>query len=376
MKRVFLILFLTTAVIFSACGGGGEDIPEGNASPVVPQIQTAPPVTPPPVVSPSDEPVVFPVEPVLPTEPAHLTVEDIPQGDEPAEFLRELGYESFATHEFLGWGEDWIALRTNTAIRDFRIIELIPRYEASFTGEWQFERHYMYTWTRLSVDLMPDEPLVMSWQADEWDISGRGLDGIAFLDADGRERFFVFRQNDGATYLKEFEDSPPGPDTPRITITHPSPQIELVTALIAGRRGDGDEAETSDFLRQFEAYTEFDNPYVDDAPWLVFGANTDLRDFQFFLVGQVCDPWIGDEWHPFFIATVPGSQEVLPFGEPVIVPWISFGTMPAFGIGFLDETGSRRNFTINLNTGSGYPFMFLLEFTDRGHCPDCAENLP
>jgi len=69
-----------------------------------------------------------------------------------------------------------------------------------------------------------------------------------------------------------------------------------------------------------------------------------------------------------------GAQDILPFGEPVVIPWIPVGTMPHMGIGFLDETGQQRNFWLNSNNASGGPPMLITEFTDRGYCPDCEET--
>jgi len=256
---------------------------------------------------------------------------------------------------------------------------LIPRYEASFDDGWQLVRHYAYTWTRLEIDLLPDVPFVMAWNADERGITEMGLDGVSFVDADGLERFFILRQRDDVTYLEEFENSPHSQGSPMISILRPTPEIELVAAWIVDWRHESerDEHTTRDnFLQQFQSFTEFDNPSVSLESWVAFGASMDLRDFQFFGLGHACDPWVGDAWHPFYVGMVIGSQSVLPFGEPVVVPWLPGGTWPHFGISFLDEDGQRRNFALNSNEGSGFPPMFIFEFDNRVYCPNCASDTP
>jgi len=66
------------------------------------------------------------------------------------------------------------------------------------------------------------------------------------------------------------------------------------------------------------------------------------------------------------------NRAVVPFGEALVIPWSPGGTMPSFGIGFLDENGNRRNFALNSNEGSGFPPKFISEFADRIYCPDCV----
>lgn len=312
-----------------------------------------------------------------PPEPIRLTVTDIPQNTEPTEFLRGLGYDSYTTHEFLQWGENWIAIRTNTAIQDLRIIEVIPRYTAIFDGGWQMMRHYVaYPWERAAVSISPAEPFVMAWDADERGISDGGLMGVAFVDFDGHERFFRLQEIGGDTHLVEFENTLHTPSEPRITTIRPSAEIELVAAWFAPWWNWLEDEYVANakrnFLRQFDTYTEFENSSASFASWVVFGANTDLHDFRFFGLGQVCNPWVGDEFHFFFVSEVLDEQAFLPFGEALVIPWNPGGTMPRFGISFLDENGTRRKFTINSNEGSGFPPKFISEFTDRIYCPNCA----
>jgi len=381
MKRAFFVAFvlITNMLLFSACGDREAYVLEEDASSNI-EDTTVLRAQPPhddyeEIITPS--PYATTDESVLSTESIQLIVEDIPQGVEPAEFLYELGYDSFVEHDFLRWGSDWIALRANAAIYDLRIIYLIPRYEASFADGWQFVRHYSYLGTRLSISLVPNEPLVMAWWADGRNIAERGLEGMAFVDVTGSERFFVLQYNGGVTYLEELENPPHTPDIPKATIVHPSPEIELVLVWITDLRPPGERdgwALAYNFLQQFESYTEFYNPSRHDGNWLIFGANKDLEDFQFFELGHVCNPWIGDEFHLFYISTVHGSQEVLPFGVPVAVPWCPGGSLSRFGISFLDENGQRRYFAFGSNEGSGFQPMFVFEFIDREYCPSCVSD--
>jgi|GEM_PF-1862639 len=356
-------------------------------------------------------------EPIVLNMPILLTVESIPYGTDPADFLRELGYDSFAEHEFMRSGPDWIVLRTNTQIPDLRIIAVIPHYDAVFDNGWQFMRHYTSSpWTRLEITLLPDEPFVMAWHSNEQGITEWGLDGISFTDVCGYERFFILRHDGDVTYLEAFEKNPRQPDSPLVSVKHlrskvdiervvcalhqpgclveqrfsatrpncsaanggmdvsvvhsPS-DIELVAAWIIDWHVDTQNAKNN-FLQQFYAYTTLDNPYSHANSWVIFGANTNLYDFQFFRVGQVCDPWVDDEFHLFYVGALIDSQDILAFGEPIVVPWHPGGTMPGFGIRFLDKDGQRHNFTLNANEGSGFPPMFILSFVDRIYCPHCA----
>jgi len=307
----------------------------------------------------------------IPTIPVQIKIDDIPHGIDPANFIHELGYESFTEHEFLQWGAHWIALRTNTAIYDFRIIEVIPHYEASFDDGWQYELFYSSPRVRHEIDLLPGKPFVMAWA--DWGITEWGLQGIAYIDADGSERHFILRWDGNETYLEEFENSPHEPDSPMITIMNPSPEIELVVAWFvddwwAGQGADYGIAKYN-FLQQFESYTEFNNPYVNFSSYAVFSSNTDLYDFQLFRIGFTCDPQVGDEWHFFYIGEIIDFQEIVSFGEPVVIPWHPGGTWPNFGISFLDEDGHRHNFSLNSNNGSGFPPMFISSFEDKGCCP-------
>jgi len=252
MKRIKLtaFLFVTSIFLFNACSAAGRNLLGENT--LLVEEHTIMSLTTP-----------VPVKQNLPITPIQLMVWDIPQGAEPAEFLRELGYDSFVEHEFLRWGSDWIALQTNTVIRDLRIIFATPHYEAFFTDEWRFVRHYTYSHTRLYIDLLPNEPLVMAWQADGQGITGTGLDGVSYVDADGNERFFILQQANGVAYLEEFTNSPHMHSSPKISIIRPSPEIELVVAWFLDFRpanGRAARALGNDFMQQFESYTVFDDP--------------------------------------------------------------------------------------------------------------------
>jgi len=315
-------------------------------------------------------------EPVSQAPPIPLTIRAIPQGVEHGDFLRELGYDLFIECELLQNELDMIAIWADTAISDLRIILLIPRYDANYDGQWQIVRRYSHTWTRDTIELSPNEPYIFSWRTEQG-ITESGLDGVAFTDEDGHERFFVLRYGDGVPYLEELEDWPHTYNSPRITITRPSQEIELIAAWIADWQPEDerdDQAAIDNFLQQFDTYTEFENPTAISESWVVFGTNTDLRDFTFFRLGHNCDMFVDGELRPFHVGTVLGSQEVLPADTPVVVPWHPSGTWPHFGISFLDETGQRRNFSLNSNEGSGFPPMFISEFYDRVYCSYCVRR--
>ena len=363
-RVIAIIAMAAVAVFLTACGGQVEYYQQ--VAPIV--ADTAE------YYAPEEEP---PRDSIHETEiavPIQLTVDSVPYGAEPADFVRELGYDSFAEDEFLNWGIEWLVLRTNVAIQGFRFITVVPRYEASFNNGWQIERHYTYTWSRHTVDLLPDEPFVMMWQAERG-LTESGLEGVAFVDADGYERYFVMKRYNDGVHIVEFENIADLLGNPRISVINPSPEIELVVAWIVApwlaEDGQGVSEGKGIFLQQFETYVQFDNPYASTESWAIFSANTDLHDFVFFRLGQICDPWVDEEWRPFYIGTGLGHQERLLFGTALVVPWSPGGTMPSFGFGFYDENGTRRNFSLNSNEGSGFPPMFMLEFVDRGACGGC-----
>ena len=383
MKHTFAALFLATVSIFllSACSNKNalEYLPTSTE-------YAAPTQTP---LTDNSDATTAPhlAEPTLPTEPIQLTVQGIPAGVYPVNFLHDLGYDAFDKHELLRWearwaSADWLVLQTNTTIQDFRVITLIPHYEAYFDNGWQFTRHYAYEWTQFTTDLLPDKPLVWWWHADERSLTESGLSGVAFVDADGHERFFRVQQDGDTIHLVPFENIPGATNNPMITILRPSPEIELIAAWFIDYHRNGytmDKnalAARNHFLQAFETYTVFDNPLDTWGFWVTFGANTDLQGFQFFNLGHVCDPWVNEGWHYFYVDTVLGTQAVLPFGEPVAIPWRPSGTWPTAGISFLDENNQRRNFTLNSNEGSGFPPMFITEFVDRVYCENCENHVP
>jgi len=112
-----------------------------------------------------------------------------------------------------------------------------------------------------------------------------------------------------------------------------------------------------------------------------FTATTDLRESELFTIGIASDPWIENQWQPFYVNEVFGHQNVLYRGEHIVVPW-----QPSshFGIGFLDKYGIRRNFIISFDgigdRGFSHLFsdfffpLFINEFTDRGQEVDGTNN--
>lgn len=139
---------------------------------------------------------------------------------------------------------------------------------------------------------------------------------------------------------------PHEPHEPWITVVRLTPEIELVAAWFI----DGDQR-------------------------VVFSANTDLSEFQFFRLGLDFTPCVSDEWRPpFFVDEILLLQESVPFGETVVVPWHPSGTWPSFGIGFLAENGRRHTFSLNEDVEGDIPAMLILGFADVRHCSICADR--
>jgi len=258
-------------------------------------------------------------------------------------------------------------LRNTFGDADFHMLTVIPRYEAIFDGSWHFVRHYTHISRRPVAGLHPN----WMWRDDE-----RGLDGVSYIGADGIERFFIIRYNGEEAWLEEFDNSPMWPDSPLITIARLTPEIELIAAWFGGwHHSDAETALASrdGFLQQFDSYTYFDAFSSISTHRVIFSANTDLHNFEFFRLAWVdCYEFIDGRWEPWYVGEVLAAQDIVPFGEPVVVPWHPGGTFAVFGFGFLDEYGIRRNFWLNPNEASGFPPLAIGEFLDRGSCGDCG----
>ena len=319
----------------------------------------------------------------------YLIMDTIPEGVDIAEFLQELGYDSFREHEQLSVGSVWhpnvIVLRTNARIEDLRIIGVLPHDVADFSLGWEIMRLYQRSgrvWT--TMDLLPHEPFVMGWRAEEWGLTESGITGVAFIDSDGHERSFVLQLSDeGATYLKEFEDTRLAYYEARLSIIQPTSEIEFIMADIGDNRPlpwqerDGSVARER-FLQQFDHYIELGADDTVHDRWSAFIANANLSDFQIFRLGIACEwyVYVDDEirvMRPFYIRSVSGSVDMLPAGVPLVVPfsWTPLGPLPQFGVSFVDETGKFHAFMMQENTASGSPPMFITPFIDRMYCSFC-----
>ena len=258
-----------------------------------------------------------------------------------------------------------VAIIPNQPIFNFRYIRLIPYHQAHFDGQWHFTQQYRYLYTLHTLDLLPEAPFITPWLGDQG-LTESGLAGVAWADEMGQTRYYILRKNyhTEAFYLAPFENTPPPPHHPQITLVQPTPAFTLVAAWVPDPLG------ADQFLQPFARYTRLENPNAPDSQ-IIFNATIDLQNFQFFNLGQVCDPWVGEDFHPFYVGDILDTQDTLPVGVPLVVPWHPGGTMPTFGIHFLDEMGQPRYFSLNTNEGSGYPPLFIHEFTSRGYCPHC-----
>jgi len=333
-----------------------------------------------------------PTDPIDPTEPdapigeGGLRAIRLPSGDlegadaRASAFLHNLGYNTHILPEFLRSGSDWVAITTDETIRNFRVIQVIPYYDGVYNNGWRFTRHYSYTWTRETLDLLHDVPLVFAWDENEWSVGEAGLTGVAYTDENGRERTFLLRRRyDDAIILDEFESTERPFGAPQFTIFyHGLEQSRLVITWITEENPASAATPARDaFLSQFDSYTIFASPYPENDPpfhsWLIFEAEHPLNDFKFFTLGHMCDPWMGNGygWNPFYVDRVIDTLDVLWPGSPVAMQWAPVGTMPAFGIGFTDSAEWEAVFHLNSNNASGFPPIFIGEFFDRGYCPDC-----
>ena len=323
----------------------------------------------------------------------YLVIDPIPEGIDISEFLRELGNYSFREHEQLpprsAWRPDAVVLRTNEKIEGLRIIGMLPHDVADFSSGWEITQVYQQSeWVWTTIDLLPHEPFVMGWSAEDRGHTESGLTGIAFTDSDGYERFFILQLSDeDIAYLKEFEDTSLAYYDAQLSTIRPTSELEFVMADISDRRAlpwqelDGSAARER-FLQQFDHYIELGEDDTVHDRWFAFIANAGLLDFQIFRLGLVCDwyVYVDDDvriMHPFYIHSVTGGVDVLPVGVPLVVPfsWTPFGSMPQFGVSFTDEAGQFHALAMQENTASGVPPMFIFPFVDRVYCSHCAGQI-
>ena len=67
----------------------------------------------------------------------------------------------------------------------------------------------------------------------------------------------------------------------------------------------------------------------------------------------------------------------MPFGDAVIVPWVTSYIYAHAGVSFFDETGRRRYVTLRVNVGDyGSPLILgeIAYFGNSADCPSCAKQ--
>ena len=288
-------------------------------------------------------------------------------------------YNDFEAFSYRGRNprEGGIAFIPNISVRNFRYIR-INGAEIRFIVE---EDLFVLD------ELHPKKPLLVDWAA----MGSGAYGGFAFDDENGTTRYFGFNycaagftafrwmEFDGGLSLDDFDYSLQ--NSFNLTIVRVSPEIELFAEWLSHWPHYDDEAlkERNDFMQQFDAYTVFDPPYGMLGFWLVISTTSDLQNFRAFTLSLACAGWVSGEEPPpypdafYYKGAVLGKLDVLPYGEPVAIPWSPGGVWAHLGISFLDETGQQRNFTIKSNLGlEDYPPVIFEEFVYNEPCANCT----
>lgn len=115
---------------------------------------------------------------------------------------------------------------------------------------------------------------------------------------------------------------------------------------------------TDELLDNYISFHEYIND--EDGDWLILRTDTEIRDFAFISVDH---DDTGDKLSFLAGETLFPVDELSP-EKPFVVKLMIPGSVPAYGISFVDENGVERYYTINLSgrgEGEGPPYI-LLEF--------------
>lgn len=108
--------------------------------------------------------------------------------------------------------------------------------------------------------------------------------------------------------------------------------------------------------QSFHEYADAELEYADHAEKIIFMTSAPAKNFKFIEIGFEAD----DTEIRFFEESVLYSlPELLP-EKPLVVTWLSQGTIPNRGITFTDETGTARYFCVTQSGKDGS--VLLVEF--------------
>lgn len=119
------------------------------------------------------------------------------------------------------------------------------------------------------------------------------------------------------------------------------------------------EPATEDLLSAYDAYDEFLDSEEDYAQEIIFTTNVPVEDFSFI---KVASEDVGNDV-AFHEEEVLYIQDELTPEKPLLIHWVEQGTLPHRGITFIDESGSKRSYTLSSSGEDGT--LLLIEFTNE-----------
>lgn len=119
---------------------------------------------------------------------------------------------------------------------------------------------------------------------------------------------------------------------------------------------------TNELLNKYDLFHEYINDK--DGVSLIIWANTQIEDFAFI---SIMNYDTGDKPSYFAGDTLFSVDELSP-EKPFVVNLLIPGTVPAYGISFLDENGVEKYYTIQLSgrDAEEAPPYYFLEFENGG----------
>ncbi|MDR2167132.1 MAG: hypothetical protein LBE35_04690 [Clostridiales bacterium] len=128
---------------------------------------------------------------------------------------------------------------------------------------------------------------------------------------------------------------------PTSTVLQASSAIELVITEFSSREA------AAAYLAAFANYAIFDDPDEQDWDnWVVIATNMPIVGFDLMKLR-------GDAWWPVY-----NHHDFSP-SNPLLVRWISHGSMAQSGMTFLDENGDWLQFSFNTNQADEGPHMII-----------------
>ena len=247
-----------------------------------------------------------------------------------------MDHESFQLHD-VATSDEWIVFRMPSD-GEVRLLNINFHYTVNYDGAWNLERHYHSFFTTARFDVLRGEALVVPMPRVD-DAGFAGNSGIYF---DGT--YYVIVPFSNMLGLREFENIEPNHDQ-QVTLFNTDETFFIATWLT-------NEDGHADFLSQFDQYVDYvptDWPHW----WLLLGVIEELSQFSYFWLGQYDDPFVGEEWLPFYIGEMIAQDITILPDMPALLPFSAGGAMPQIGFSLTDADGNVGHYFMLANNASG-----------------------